>query len=173
MISRTLVFILFSGALAANGGTPQHQPTKEQAPPSPYIDKGACPFECCTYREWTAKEAIDLVDQPNGKRVVGQLHKGEKVQGVTGEVHSIPLRVVALNDDPDAKVKAGDVIYVLHYLGEGAWQVWHKGELVVIENFSDKGPFPRATWWVQIKTASGVVGWAISHGNFSNQDSCG
>jgi hypothetical protein len=112
---------LFWGALAAHAGTPQRQPANEQAPPSPYIDKGACPFECCTYREWTAKEAIALVDQPNGKRAVAQLHKGEKVQGVTGEVHSVPSRVVATKDNPNAKVKAGDVIYVLHYLGEGAW----------------------------------------------------
>jgi len=173
MFSRALVFILFSGALAANAGTPQHQPAKEQAPPSPYIDKGACPFECCTYRGWTANQEIALVDQPNGKKVVARLHKGEKVQGLTGEVHSIPLRVIAAYDDPNAKVKAGDVIYVLHYLGEGAWKVWHNGELVESENFSDKGPFPHATWWVEIKTASGIIGWAISHGNFSNQDACG
>jgi hypothetical protein len=173
MITRTLFFLLFSALLAASAGTPQHPPAKEQAPPSPYIDKGACPFECCTYREWAAKEVIALVDQPNGKKVVAQLHKGEKVQGVTGEVHSTPLRMVATYNTPDGKVKTGDVIYVLHYIGEGAWKAWHNGELVDLENLPDKGPFPHAIWWVQIKTASGVVGWAISHGNFSNQDSCG
>ena len=173
MITRTLVFIMFLVTLPASAGTPQQAPAKEQAPPSPYIDKGACPFECCTYREWTANEEIALLDRPNGKKVVAQLHKGEKVQGVTGEVHSIPLRAIAKYDDPNAKVKAGDVIYVLHYLGEGVWKVWHNGELVELENFSEKGPFPRTTWWVQIKTASGVLGWAISHRNFANQDACG
>ena len=114
-----------------------------------------------------------LVDQPNGKKVVARIHKGEEVQALTGEVHSIPLRVVAKQDDPDAGVKAGDVIYVLNYIGEGAWKVWHNGKLVVVENFSDKGPYPRSTWWVKLKTKSGIVGWTTSHGNFSNQDACG
>jgi len=31
------------------------QSTGERKPPSIHIDKGACPFECCTYREWVAR----------------------------------------------------------------------------------------------------------------------
>src|SRR5690242_7508368 len=121
MIIRTLVFILFLVTLPASAGTPQQQSAEEQAPPSPYVDKGACPFECCTYREWTANESFALVDQPNGRNVVAQLHKGEKVQGVTGEVHSMPLRAIARRDDPSTGIKAGDAIYVLHPVGEGSW----------------------------------------------------
>jgi hypothetical protein len=173
MIPRTLVFLSFLGTLATSAETPQNPPTKESAPPSPFIDKGACPFECCTYREWTANQEISLVDQPNGKKVVAQLHKGEKVQGVTGEVHSIPMRVIAKYDDPETGVKIGDVIYALHYDGEGYWKVWHKGKLKDMEGILDKGPTPKATWWVQIKTASGIVGWAVSRRNFDNQDACG
>ena len=172
MIRRTLVFFFLLGFLAVNAGTPQNQPTTESAPPSPFIDKGACPFECCTYREWTANQEISLLDQPNGKKVVTQLHKGEKVQGVTGEVHSIPLRTTAKHDDPQTGLKAGDVIYVLHPVGEGFWKVWHGGKLLDTDDVPDKG-LPRYTWWVQIKTASGVVGWAISRHNFDNQDACG
>jgi hypothetical protein len=114
-----------------------------------------------------------LIDKPKGKKVVARIAKGEKVQALTGEVHSIPLRVVAQHDHPDGKIKRGEVIYILHYMGEGNWKVWHNGELVDIENFSDEGPFPKYTWWVKVKTASGIVGWTISHGNFSNQDACG
>ena len=172
MIIRTLVFILFLVTLPASAGTPQQQSAEEQAPPSPYVDKGACPFECCTYREWAANESIALVDQPNGKKVLAQLHKGEKVQGVTGEVHSIPLRAIARRDDPSTGVKAGDVIYVLHPVGEGSWKVWHKGKLVETDDVPEKG-LPRYTWWVQIRTSSGAVGWAVSRGNFANQDACG
>ena len=29
-------------------------PTTGSEPPTPYIDKSGCPFECCTYRDWTA-----------------------------------------------------------------------------------------------------------------------
>jgi hypothetical protein len=32
-----------------------------QVPPSsPYVDKGACPFEGCSYRAWTAKRRVLL-----------------------------------------------------------------------------------------------------------------
>jgi len=173
MIRRTLLFVFFLGALAANTVTPQNPPANESAPPSPFIDKGACPFECCTYLEWVAKQEISLIDHPDGKRIVAQLHKGEKVQGVTGEVHSIPLRLIAKHDYPNEGVKVGDVVYVLHPVGEGYWKVWHNGKLVDIDDVPDKGPFPRYTWWVQIKTAPGAVGWTISRGNFDNQDACG
>ena len=81
--------------------------------------------------------------------------------------------MVAALDQPDAGIKAGDVIYVLYYLGEGHWKVWHNGQLVDIENFSEKGPYPHYTWWVKLKTKSSMVGWTISQGNFSNQDACG
>src|ERR1700680_3237001 len=170
---RMLLLLVCMGTLVAAAHASQSQATHDSAPPSPYIDKGACPFECCTYRNWVATQKITLVDHPNSKKLVAHVHKGEEVQGLTGEVHSIPLRVVATVDDPDAKLKRGDVIYVLHYVGEGYWRVWHNGQLVSIENFSDKGPYPQSTWWVQTKTKSGIVGWTISHGNFSNQDACG
>ncbi|MEO8726313.1 MAG: hypothetical protein ABI383_09320, partial [Acidobacteriaceae bacterium] len=43
-------------------------------PPSPYIDHGVCPFECCTYRNWQAKRKVGLFDRPDGKRI-GELEK--------------------------------------------------------------------------------------------------
>src|SRR6266478_6263107 len=78
------------------------QTTGEQKPPNVYIDKGACPFECCTYREWVAHTDVTLLDSPNGKKVVGRIKRGEKVLALTGEVHSVPLRVTAKEDYPDA-----------------------------------------------------------------------
>lgn len=173
MINRTLLLVGYLGTLVATAQASQGRSTVDSAPPSPYIDKGACPFECCTYRNWAATQEITLVDNPNGKKIVARIHKGEKVQALTGEVHSIPLRVVAELEHPDAKVNRGEVIYILHYIGEGYWKVWHNGQLVEIENFSDKGPYPRSTWWVKVKTTSGIVGWTISRRNFSNQDACG
>lgn len=161
---------LLSGALVASDITAQT--TGEQKPPSVYIDKGACPFECCTYREWVARTDVVLLEGPNGKTVVGQVKKGERVLALTGEVHSVPVRVVARRDYPDAGVKAGDTVYVLHYIGEGFWKVWHDGKLVEID-FFDKGSKPKTTWWVKLKTSSGVIGWTVEHGNFENQDACG
>jgi len=149
------------------------QSTGERKPPSIHIDKGACPFECCTYREWVARTDATLLDSPKGKSVVGRIKKGESVQALTGEVHSVPQRVVADRDYPDAGVKAGDTIYLLHYVGEGFWKVWHAGKLVEIGDFPDKSATPKTTWWVKLKTSSGVIGWTVEHHNFENADACG
>ena len=147
--------------------------TEEQKPPNVHVDMGACPFECCTYREWVTRTDLTLFDIPNGKRVVGQIRKGEKMLALTGEVHSVPLRVVAHKNYPDAGVKAGDTIYILHYIGEGYWKVWHDGNLVDVEDFPGKGSKPKTTWWVKLKTSSGDIGWTVEHNNFENQDACG
>jgi hypothetical protein len=145
----------------------------ELKPPNIYVDNGACPFECCTYREWVARTDLTLLDSPDGKKVVAQIKKGEKVLAITGEIHSVPLQIVSPHDYPDAGVKAGDTIYILHYEGEGFWKVWHDGELVEIDNLPEKSPKPKITWWVKLKTSSGTIGWTVEHRNFDNQDACG
>jgi hypothetical protein len=145
----------------------------ELKPPNIHVDKGACPFECCTYRQWVARTDMALLDVPDGKKVVGQIKKGDKVLALTGEIHSVPLRVVSPNSYPDAGVKAGDTIYILHYVGEGFWKVWHDGQLVEIDNLPGKGKNPKTTWWVELKSSSGIVGWTVEHKNFENQDACG
>ena len=146
-------------------------------PPTPYIDKGACPFEGCIYREWIALKAIRLLDRPNGKRVVGMIHQGEHVIGLTGEVHCMPVLVHALEDVPDPQnlrhivVRKGEAFYLLHRLGEGYWLGWYKGKLIDVDEFSNPGKVPQAVWWVKVKTPSGLAGWTISDGNFAGQDS--
>ncbi|HJT07243.1 MAG TPA: hypothetical protein VJ747_09970 [Stellaceae bacterium] len=170
----------------------------EEGPPDVFIDAGACPFECCTYREWFADRDITLWDRPNSTQIVAHLRKDDAVDGLTGEVHSIPLRVTAGTDLPltaigpavagnaeaPDMIKAGDVFYVLHYAGEGVWKVWHRGKVAELEVADETGtaakPSPaswprrlKSTWWVQVRTRQGVVGWTVSKGNFRNQDQCG
>ncbi len=148
--------------------------SRASKPPKFYIDKGLCPLECCTYGEWIARKEMRLVQRPNGKKVVAMIAKGERVQGLTGEVHSIPAKVTTEREHPEAGLKTGETVYVLNYLGEGHFRAWHKGKLIEIENMSDEGPFPQMTWWVKVKTTSGVVGWTTSlPGSFEKQDACG
>jgi hypothetical protein len=171
-LNRTLTSaVLLLGFLGVGSHTARS--ADDLKPPSIYVDKGACPFECCTYREWVARTDLTLVDSPDGKKVVAQIKKGENVLALTGEIHSVPLQIVSPHDYPDAGVKAGDTIYMLHYEGEGFWKVWHDGKLVEIDNLPDKGTKPKTTWWVKLKTSSGAVGWTVEHHNFENQDACG
>jgi len=173
MIVRTILAsaFLLPGVLVAS--VIAAQTTGEHTPPNVYIDKGACPFECCTYREWVVRTDVTLLDRPNGKRVVGRVKKGQRVLALTGEVHSVPLRMVAHHDYPDAGVKAGDAVYILHYIGEGYWKAWHDGKLFEMDDFPDKGSKPKTTWWVKLKTSAGAIGWTVEHGDFENQDACG
>jgi hypothetical protein len=148
-------------------------------PPTPYIDKGVCPFEGCIYRPWVAKKEIILVSQPGSKNKLGVVHAGERVVGLTGEVHSIPILVHAAEDVPDPRnrdqvlIPKSAAYYVIHYLGEGTWLCWYKGQLTEVENFSDRGPFPKATWWVKVGASHGLTGWTISDDNFDGQDALG
>ena len=118
------------------------------APPNPYIDKGACPFEGCTYREWVAKHEITLFDRPNGTRQVGRLRVGERVTGLTGEVISVPMLVhakanVQNPDKPEETIiPQGEAFYLLHHVGEGTFLSWYRGKLVPVESLLSSGLIP-------------------------------
>jgi len=147
-------------------------------PPTPFIDKGGCPFEGCVYREWTVIKETKLLDRPNGRRI-RILHTGDYVTGLTGEVHSIPVLVHALENVPDpdhsgrTAIPKGAPFYLLHYLGEGNYLAWYFGKLVAVENFEEPRALPKEIWWVKVKTAKGVTGWALSNRNFDGQDRYG
>jgi hypothetical protein len=53
----------------------------------PFYDWGACPYETCAYREWTAHRSVTAYDtwEP-GRRAITQLAERDKVTGVTGVV---------------------------------------------------------------------------------------
>ncbi|MBV9046071.1 MAG: SH3 domain-containing protein, partial [Alphaproteobacteria bacterium] len=145
---------------------------------NPYIDRGACPFECCTYRVWTTNLPVSLLDKPAGKTVVAKVPTKTGVTGVTGEVHSTPLRVVASHAFEGTPIKKGDVLFALHYAGEGFFTVWFKGKTYDVD-FSEGAesslPLDKTnqSWWVQIRTKDGKTGWVLDKNQFDNQDSCG
>jgi hypothetical protein len=149
-------------------------------PPTRYIDRGACPFECCTYRNWKTEKPVTLVDRPEGKKKVATVTKGQTVRGVTGEVISMPVPMVATSDLEGTPIKKGGRFYRLHYAGEGFWSIWYRGKVYSTE--LDAGPAPLngsapasdpSLWWVKVRTRGGVTGWTLEQGQFSNQDACG
>lgn len=161
-------------------------------PPKIYIDKGACPFECCTYRDWIAEGEIPIYSDLTKRKILGLLKQGEVVKALTGEVHIIPTKVRVVYNH--GKYKIGDQFYLLTPLGEGYSSIWVNGELDVEELLSIykyggdpycKEPSPEcwvrlepkevgeSIWWAKVKRQDGTIGWTDQAGSFGNQDACG
>jgi hypothetical protein len=169
--------------------------TPSELPPNPYRSIGACPFECCTYREWTTRMPVQLVESIGSTKVIAEIPSGVKVQGVTGEVHLDAEPYVALENL--GALKAGDVIFLLDNEGEGYVNYWFNGKLkpplgldegLAMYSYESclthTGPGAcslrklhpqkkfRNDWWVRVKTADGREGWALNTGQFGNIDAC-
>ncbi|MEK7745045.1 MAG: pentatricopeptide repeat-containing protein [Elusimicrobiota bacterium] len=158
-----------------------------ERPPTEYVAKGVCPFECCTYRTWDVLEDTELLDSPNGKKVVGKAVKGGAVDGLMGEVHLEPRPMAVVFDNPPF-VK-GDIFFLLDPMGEGFSHYWLKGKVGEAEISSDEyclqpgdscwaeDVFPdkqekEQSWWIKIRLRDGSEGWTDKAENFGNMDSC-
>ncbi len=160
-------------------------------PPAVYVDKGACPFECCTYRQWTTdKTTVAYATSDKNSKVIGKFVAGKKVVAITGEVRTVPGKYVIIR--AHGRYKPGDVLWVYTPLGEGHYKVWFKGRMYDEELDYVSGPFeqtfPRcedakdcwgkleteikSDWWVKIRSGS-FVGWTNEPDNFGNKDACG
>ena len=172
---------------------------QQAAPPMPYIAEGACPFECCTYRDWTATAPVTAYDywrwqsvSPGSPhKVVFTVAKNEVVTALTGVVVTLrPGRVEITGavkaqsfshrfpkmPPEDVHLAPGDVLYLLTYLGEGAYTAWFKGRLLEeIDATGIAGDIekPVTQWWVRIRNRRGQIGWTNQPGDFANKDACG
>lgn len=161
----------------------------QDRPPDGYENWGVCPFECCTYREWTAEDDIPVHQSRDDRSaVVFRLRRGEAVDGVNGVVvtekpgavridRSIQEGYIKGDERPQLSLKAGDVVYMLSPLGEGAFLFWYQGkvyrsglDLAAMPGVDGRGA--KMTWWKLVKNKSGQSGWTESN-KFRNVDACG
>lgn len=161
--------------------------TESDAPPIPFEDVGGCPFEGCTYREWTANsQTIIRETLDENSPIAFTVKAGEKVTGMTGVVITTkPGRIKILKPmtysrsyEPvvNFSFQPGDIIYLLTDLGEGDNITWFKGKLygaipyvrgMEVENE------PEYVWWVKVKNSKGQTGWSNQPRNFDNMDRFG
>jgi uncharacterized protein YgiM (DUF1202 family) len=155
-----------------------------QGPKLPYTDIGACPFECCTYRDWTANKITVLrTKMSEGSQVAFRVKKGEKVRGMTGVVITTKagvlkaLKNTTAGDNDNIRVKTGELLYLLTYTGEGFYDTWFKGKVFSYSFYDNKSlklvSEPKSVWWVKIRNRRGQTGWTKLPDNFDNKDSCG
>ena len=137
------------------------------APPRmPFVDRGACPFECCMYGDWSATAPTVVYDSlnwhlpsPQPGRVAFAVTAGEIVTAMTGVVVTTKPGVVRIGSAvtvmhrslrfplaPEERVslKPGDVLYLLTYHGEGEYTAWFNGRLL---DAVDTLPLQGATGW--------------------------
>jgi hypothetical protein len=152
--------------------------------PVPYVKKGACPFEDCTYGVWDVIKDTYVYEKSDKKsREIGQVKQGEKVRAVTGNVYVIPGRAKvtgkphrsASDLDPEKE------IFILDYIGEGRSRVFQDGIYAIVKIARSKNQCkenpnwrycwvevieePVSNWWVYIESLDGKIkGWVLMEG---------
>src|SRR5215469_2233117 len=158
-------------------------------PDLPVVVDHACPFEGCTFREWSVeKDTTVYSGWQDQRRQVGTLKTVEKVQGIVG-VYIIrqPDRFLVTQPIAALSLKVGDVVLQYGEWGEGTADLWAAGQWYM--NFdwgeSEDGHLILSDenltllrhgvkeWWVQVKCADGLRGWTPATDNFGHMDQLG
>jgi hypothetical protein len=158
-------------------------------PKLPYYDWGACPFEGCSYREWTAKGAIPVFDTwEASRRRLTDLAPGQKVDALSGVVITMRAGVIRMDRDLPPSLRKGDTILTYTYKGEGFSSVWFRGAFhsefdISFAKWPDGsgcgGDHCAATyvdlgdkqWWAQVRLKSETTGWVdMEHSQFDGTD---
>jgi len=163
------------------------------APALPFVDEKACPFEGCSYGEWTARKPAIVYDtwKPERRRIA-RISVGDKVLGVTGLVITFKPGVIHMDRDvPEQSLKRGDTLLTYTYGGEGYSEVWFNGKYYsdfdisftrwpdgsgcggdhCAATYADLG---EKVWWAQVKLKSGETGWVnMGDAEFDGVDSLG
>jgi hypothetical protein len=175
----------------------QPQDSSTEGPTVPFEDEGACPFEGCVYREWTAKSAIRVrTARRIDASIAFMLRAGERVAALTGIVITVKAGRVQFRESRTLKTGSGSVridpgetLYLLTYQGEGFTKAWFKGKLFIdvdtVEFFNgvcDIEPSrcagriiekSQTEWWVQVRNRAGGVGWTNEAEKFDGKDALG
>ena len=162
----------------------------QDAPPNPYESWGVCPFECCTYREWTADAEVPVHEKRSEQSpTLFYLRRDESFDALTGVVITENPAAIKVeqavrdgyidgNDKPQLSLKPGDIVYMLTPLGEGAYLFWYKGKVYLAGSIEMQGnpgidgKGMTLTWWKQVRNKAGKIGWTKSD-RFRNADACG
>ncbi|HEX6588332.1 MAG TPA: hypothetical protein VF039_04870 [Longimicrobiales bacterium] len=163
---------------------------------------GACPFECCIYRDWVAEAPVVVRQAPRSDaRILKTLPAGARFEADTGFVRITGAQLVVVTQPVEAwrhqpgrrdggrpdTISPGDTLLVLENLGEGHVMLTHGDDLVSAEQFWATGSWspyggPKAEvlgehaaeWWARVRTADGTDGWIDAYGSeLGNVDACG
>jgi hypothetical protein len=178
MVVRVTVLVLIAvSALAPPAPAGANSRATRKAPELPVVSYNACPGRVVENWEIVVRAAIYSLWQ-SGRTKVGIMNPGDKVTVLKGAgVTRLPDKILVTKAMPDLSLLPGDVILRYWYYEEGVADIWANGQWhdeydlssttekegtgctfqgcdsVVKEDGIKEG-------WVQVKTASGIVGWA-------------
>ena len=183
-------FVVIALALLSCGKT-----TQQAGPPVPFDEDGACPFQCCTYREWSVDWDTDLrTDRRDEAPVAFRAALGDTVLALTGVVTTTKIgRATATRQVKvgarQLPVPAGQPIYLLRNIGGGDWKIWvngvtdeqyipNQGYCTGDKQSSDECALtvteqPEIVWWAKVRDSRGREGWTREVDHFGNIDACG
>ena len=170
------------------------QEASTQGPTLPFEAVGACPFEGCVYREWTAQASVVVRTERRADAPVSyEVQTGERLTALTGVVVILragrvqfrEARRLAGSPEP-IHIEPGQTLYLLNYLGEGFTNAWFNGRLYTdvdtaefYNGVCDVRPSrcagtiiepSRTEWWVQVRNRLGRVGWTDEPEKFSGNN---
>ncbi|HJU86294.1 MAG TPA: hypothetical protein VJ788_02870 [Gemmatimonadota bacterium] len=147
-------------------------------PVAPLRIDGACPFECCTYGDWTTTGETTLYEEPDPESARWTVPPGTPLEAMSGFVilteigTAIAGESVRLytEDGAERRATAGDTLFLLDNVGEGYRRVWHRGSILqtdAVSGFVAEGGLPaaeilvepREEWWALARSPDGRAGW--------------
>lgn len=176
------------------GGAITAQEAQPAGPPVPYEDAGACPFEGCVYRVWTANAPVSVRgDRHQSAPVVFGISAGEEVTALTGVVVILkpgrvefPSAVTLQTASGSLRIDPDQTLYLLTYLGEGFFKAWFEGRMydwvdgsIFYNGACDIRPErctgqiveqTQSIWWVQVQNIRGQTGWTSDVDKFDGKD---
>jgi hypothetical protein len=179
---RIATLMIFAGilpsAICQDARLPNGGSHRTAAPALPFYDWGACPYEGCAYREWTAHRSVTVYNTwKQGHWPIAELAEGDHVTGVTGVVVTFTPGLIRMDRDlPKENLQRGDTVLTYAYRGEGFSAVWFKGGYYAEFDISfAKWPngwgcggehcaatyvdLGKKSWWAEVKLNSGRTGW--------------
>ena len=152
-----------------------------QRPAAPLRVEAACPFECCSYGTWTTTEETTVYARAHDTTAVAfTVSSGTTLDAATGHVLLTQVgaalardSVRLYRDDSTYRTAApGDTVYLLDYVGEGAYNAWYADSVYQVDGgmaFLEQPPGapaplaglrePQSQWWVRVSTDDGRSGW--------------
>jgi hypothetical protein len=156
-----------------------------------YSEVGACPFEGCTYGEWSTNDIVKVLKEPKlNSDIIGNIPADTEFNAISGKIEIVPgvafkvkeIPSIGYTESETSKIEYNQPIYILHYVGEGFNKINQNNEFGFLQIPSDKNMFieyksnydwlkiekypTEFKWWAKIEYLD-LKGWILVNNSVS------